>query len=418
MGQGAVVVAINNMPVIPRGVWGLVHLLPPYNSKDFGERQYTAKVLPLICLIVIMTWCATTQAAVLPQERSDAMYHSYQGGGMSIDGPSILLRKNIGNSVSVTANYYVDTISGASIDVLATASQYQEERTEHSVGLDYLRNKTLMNLSYTTSSENDFEATSISFGLSQDFFGDLTTLSIGYARGNDEVGKRGDDNFLEQADRQNYRLGLTQVVTKNMIVGLSFENIADEGYLNNPYRSVRFIDESSARGYRFETEVYPTTRTSNAAALSANYYLPYRASLYAEAKVFSDTWGIDANTYKVGYIHTFTDDWIIELRSRFYSQDKADFYQDLYQRSEEFNFRARDKEMSTFSNVALGFSVSYEFRFSAANWLKKSSINLDFDHVRFAYDDFRNVLVDAPVGDEPLYEFSANITRLYVSIFY
>ncbi|MGO4893358.1 DUF3570 domain-containing protein [Flavobacterium sp. W21_SRS_FM6] len=365
-----------------------------------------------------MTWCVTTQAAVLPQERSDAMYHSYQGGGMSIDGPSILLRKNIGNSVSVTANYYVDTISGASIDVLATASQYQEERTEHSVGLDYLRNKTLMNFSYTTSSENDFEATSISFGLSQDFFGDLTTLSIGYARGNDEVGKRGDDNFLEQADRQNYRLGLTQVVTKNMIVGLSFENIADEGYLNNPYRSVRFIDESSARGYRFETEAYPTTRTSNAAALSANYYLPYRASLYAEAKVFSDTWGIDANTYKIAYIHTFTDDWIIELRSRFYSQDKADFYQDLYQRSEEFNFRARDKEMSTFSNVALGFSVSYEFRFSAANWLKKSSINLDFDHVRFAYDDFRNVLVDAPVGDEPLYEFSANITRLYVSIFY
>ena len=357
-------------------------------------------------------------AAVLPQERSDAMYHSYQGGGMSIDGPSILLRKNIGSNVSVTANYYVDTISGASIDVLATASQYEEERTEQSVGVDYLHNKTLMNLSYTTSSENDFEAKSVSFGLSQDFFGDLTTLSLGYARGNDEVGKRGDDTFLEEAERQNYRLGLTQVITKNMIFGLSFENIADQGYLNNPYRAVRFLDEGSAKGYRFETEVYPNTRTSNAAAITANYYLPYRASIYAEAKVFSDTWGIDANTYKMGYIHTFGDEWIVELRSRFYQQDKADFYQDLYQRSEEFNFRARDKEMSTFSNIALGLSVSYEFRFSAANWLKKSSINLDFDHVKFNYDDFRNVLADAPVGDEPFYQFSANITRLYVSIFY
>jgi hypothetical protein len=50
--------------------------------------------------------------------------------------------------------------------------------------------------------------------------------------------------------------------------------------------------------------------------------------------------------------------------------------------------------------------------------LKKSSINLDFDHVKFNYDDFRNVLADAPVGDEPFYQFSANITRLYVSIFY
>ena len=82
--------------------------------------------LIIACIIFgLLVWQAF--AAVLPQDRSDAMYHSYQGGGMSIDGPSILLRKKIGNHVSVSANYYVDTISGASIDVLATASPYAEE---------------------------------------------------------------------------------------------------------------------------------------------------------------------------------------------------------------------------------------------------------------------------------------------------
>jgi hypothetical protein len=370
------------------------------------------------CLVLgIFAWQAF--AAVLPQDRSDAMYHSYQGGGMSIDGPSILLRKKIGNYVSVSANYYVDSISGASIDVLATASPYEEERTENSVGVDFLHNKTLMSLNYTTSSENDFEAESIHLGVSQDFFGDLTTLTLGYSKGNDEVGKTGDDNFLELAERQNYRLGITQVITKNMILGLSVENISDQGYLNNPYRSVRFLDASSARGYRFETEVYPNTRRSNAAAITANYYLPYRASVYGEAKVFSDSWGIEANTVKLGYIHTFGEDWIVELRARHYQQDKADFYQDLYTRSAEFNFRARDKEMSTFDNLSLGLSLTYEFKFSAANFFKKSTINLDLDHVNYDYDDFRNVLaVDAPIGAEPLYQFSANITRLYVSIFY
>jgi hypothetical protein len=370
------------------------------------------------CLVLgIFAWQAF--AAVLPQDRSDAMYHSYQGGGMSIDGPSILLRKKIGNYVSVSANYYVDSISGASIDVLATASPYEEERTENSVGVDFLHNKTLMSLNYTTSSENDFEAESIHLGVSQDIFGDHTTLTLGYSKGNDEVGKTGDDNFLELAERQNYRLGITQVITKNMILGLSVENISDQGYLNNPYRSVRFLDASSARGYRFETEVYPNTRRSNAAAITANYYLPYRASVYGEAKVFSDSWGIEANTVKLGYIHTFGEDWIVELRGRHYQQDKADFYQDLYTRSAEFNFRARDKEMSTFNNLSLGLSLTYEFQFSAANFFKKSTINLDLDHVNYDYDDFRNVLaVDAPIGAEPLYQFSANITRLYVSIFY
>ncbi|WP_340679840.1 DUF3570 domain-containing protein [Paraglaciecola sp.] len=380
--------------------------------------KFNRRTLCLLGLLCSMGQLTSVHGAVLPQERADAMYHSYQGGGMSIDGPSILLRKKISNSLSVSANYYVDTISGASIDVLATASPYAEERIEHSVGMDYIRNKTLMNFNYTSSSENDFDASNFSFGLSQDFFGDLTTLSLGYSRGNDDIGKRGDDSFSQQAERQNYRLGLTQVISKNMIMGLNFENIADQGYLNNPYRSVRFLDASSDKGYRFESEVYPTTRTSNAAALSANYYLPYRASVYGEAKLFSDTWGIDATTYKVGYIHTFSDDWIVEVRSRYYAQDKADFYQDLYSRSEEFNFRARDKEMSTFTNMSVGLSVTYEFRFSAANWLKKSTVNMDFDHVQFDYDDFRNVLADAPVGNEPLYQFSANITRLYVSLFY
>lgn len=400
MEQGVVVVVIKQKNTSPKGT----------------IRKLFLRLLVAGVILALVTW--QTFAAVLPQDRSDVMYHSYQGGGMSIDGPSILLRKKIGNKVSVSANYYVDTISGASIDVLATASPYAEERTENSLGVDFLHNKTLMSLNYTTSSENDFEAQSIHFGISQDFFGDLTTLTLGYSQGNDEVGKTGDENFLELAERQNYSVGLTQVLTKNLIMGLSIENISDQGYLNNPYRSVRFLDASSARGYRFETEVYPNTRRSNAAALTANYYLPYRASIYGEAKVFSDSWGIQANTYKLGYIHTFGSDWIVEVRARHYQQNKADFYQDLYNRSAEFDFRARDKEMSTFNNLSLGLSVSYEWQFSAANFFKKSTINLDFDHVNYDYDDFRDVLAVAPVGEEPLYQFSANITRLYVSIFY
>ncbi|WJG11327.1 DUF3570 domain-containing protein [Aliiglaciecola sp. LCG003] len=375
----------------------------------------------LLILLIVQLLLAISlgvNAAVLPQERADVMYHSYQGDGMSIDGPSVLLRKQIGNKVSVSANYYVDMISGASIDVLATASPYTEERTEHSVGIDFLHNKTLLNLNYTSSSENDFEARSVHFGISQDFFGDLTTLSLGYAKGWDEVGKRGDENFAEEADRQQFQLGLTQVLTKNMIMGLTFETITDEGYLNNPYRAVRYTDTTADRGYRFETELYPNTRTSNAAALNLNYYLAYRASIYGEARIFSDTWGIDANSFKVGYIHTFGDNWILDLRVRHYQQDRADFYQDLFTRSAEQNFRARDKEMSSFRNSSIGFSLTYEFKFSQSSWLKKSTINYELDHLRFEYDDFRNILADGPVGAEPLFEFSANVTRIFVSIWY
>lgn len=372
----------------------------------------------LLLLIVVACVSMATKGAVLPQDRSDAMYHSYSGDGVTIDGPSVLLRKKVGNNVSVSANYYVDTISGASIDVRAQASEYQEERTETTVGGDFLHNKTLINVSYTNSSENDFEANSYHLGISQDFFGDLTTLSLSYSRGDDEIRRRGDESFLEEANRQKFGLGLTQVVTKSLIIGVNAENVSDEGYLNNPYRAIRYIDEDSARGFSFTTEVYPNTRVSNAFSVNANYYLPYRASIYGNARYYTDTWGIRATNAKVGYIHTIGDEWILDAHVRFYQQDQADFYRDLFTRADEFNIMARDKELSTYSGVSAGVGVTYEWAFSATSYLKKSTLNVEYDYMNFDYDNFRDATDDAPVGEEALFGFSANVIRAYVSVWY
>ena len=80
--------------------------------------------------LVSLSWYG--HSAVLPEDRADAMYHSFEGGGVKIDGPSVLVRKSFLNKFSVSANYYVDNVSSASIDVLATASRYTEQRKEHS----------------------------------------------------------------------------------------------------------------------------------------------------------------------------------------------------------------------------------------------------------------------------------------------
>lgn len=368
-----------------------------------------------LCVIVVSS---NAFAAVLPQDRSDAMYHSYSGDGVTIDGPSVLLRKKVGNKVSLSANYYVDTISGASIDVRAQASEYREERTETTVGADFLHNKTLMNVSYTNSSENDFEANSFHLSFSQDFFGDLTTLALSYSRGEDEIRRRGDESFLEEATRQKFGFGLTQVLTKNLIIGFNAENISDEGYLNNPYRAIRYLDPDSARGFSFTTEVYPNTRVSNAFSLNGNYYLPYRASIYGDMRYYSDTWGVSATNLKLGYIHTFGKAWIVDAHVRFYQQDQADFYQDIFNRADEFTFMARDKELSTYSGVAAGVGVTYEWAFSSDNYLEKSTFNLEYDYMQFDYDNFRDATAGGEVGEEALFGFSANVVRAYVSIWY
>ena len=55
-----------------------------------------------------------THAGVLPEDRADVLFHRYEGGGITIQGPSVLVRKKLNESVSLAGNYYVDAISSAS----------------------------------------------------------------------------------------------------------------------------------------------------------------------------------------------------------------------------------------------------------------------------------------------------------------
>jgi hypothetical protein len=374
-----------------------------------------------ICLAGLCLLCSglPTMAGVLPDDRADALYHSYDGGGVEITGPSVLVLKNVSQNFAVSGNYYVDSISSASIDVVTTASPYTEKRTEYSLGADYLHGNSIMAVSYTNSEEDDYLANTASFGISMDMFGNMTTVDMGYARGWDVVGNNNDPGFSEDVDRQNYRLGLTQVITKDLLMEINYEGITDEGFLNNPYRSARYLDSTSPLGYSYEPEIYPNTRTSNAIAVRSLYYLPYRASIYAEYRIFDDTWGIRAHNAEIGYIHPLSSGWLFEGHYRYYTQNSADFYSDLFPRRDSQNFLSRDKELSAFDSNTLGFSVSYDFVQNGLRWIDRGSVNLSYDYIWFNYDDFRDLLdTSAPVGDEPLYKFGAGVAQFFVSIWF
>jgi len=121
--------------------------------------------------------------------------------------------------------------------------------------------------------------------------------------------------------------------------------------------------------------------------------------------------------------------WTFEGRLRFYTQTKADFYQDIFPRADFANFMARDKELATYTAYTLGVNASYEFKIERFPWLSKSSLNLRYDHMTVNYDDFRDArfsfgsfgaLPDDPFdpGKEPLYKLDADIYQFYISAFF
>lgn len=374
--------------------------------------------LKLLCWLFFYAPFST--ALVLPEDRVDALYHSYDGGGVTVEGPSILVRKSIAKSVSISANHYVDSVSSASIDVVTQASAYTEERQQQSVSIDYLYDKSIMSYSYTTSVESDYDAVTQNININQEMFGGLTTVSLGYTIGDNAVRRVDDDIFKEKLKLTGYRISLSQVLTKNMLMSMVYEIISDEGFLNNPYRNVRFRTGDDNNPFDFEAELYPQTRTSNAAAIAFKYYLPYRAALSFGYRAFTDTWQISASTFDLAYTHPVGDDWLIEVDYRFYTQSKAIFYNDLFDFSGQFDFRARDKELSTYFYNSIGLAVSYAFANNNTSWLKKSSINLSYNYFVFEYDDFLDIRSStlATLAEEPAYTFTAGVIRFYLSIWF
>jgi hypothetical protein len=385
-----------------------------------------ARTLLTLCLIG-----APALAGVLPEDRADVLYHRYEGGGITIQGPSVLVRKKVGDNFSLSANYYEDMISSASIDVKLSASPYHEKRTQKSFAVDYLHGKSTYTAGIINSNEPDYKSNTSYYSISQDMFGDLTTVTMSYRRGWDHVFRDikvngaivNDPTFHDSVDHRGYALGLSQILTRNMILGLNYEAITDQGYLANPYRKIRYYDPTvPGKGFTLADQVYPRTRTSNAASAELKYFLAYRAALSGQYRFFRDTWGVVAHTVELGYTHPVWKHWIFDGSLRYYRQTSADFYSDLFPRANYSNFMARDRELAAFHSYTLGVGASYEFSVPRAPWINKSSLNIHYDRLMIDYSNFRNALLAGQngftAGNEPLYRLDANIFQVFVSIWF
>ncbi|MGB5589219.1 MAG: DUF3570 domain-containing protein [Gammaproteobacteria bacterium] len=358
------------------------------------RRRHWPRILLLPACLVAMTLSAATP----PDDRVEALYHSYDGGGVQVTGPALFARKTIGKGVSASAQYYVDTITSASIDVVTSASEYDEERTEYSLGVDWVYGDSEMAVGYSHSNEDDYTSDTYSLLVTQEVFGGMSSISMGYSHGDDVV-ERVDTDFRDKIDRDRYGLGLAQVLTPTMIATLNYEAVLEDGDLNNPYRSARILGAQIP-------ERYPRTRTSQAAQLRLLKSWNRETSLNGSYQYFTDTWGIQANTFEIGASHYVDKEWLIDLSYRYYTQDAASFYSDNFDR--EYNYMARDKELSTFNYNTLGARVTWNIqRERLPLGLNNASFTVGYDYMMFSYDDF----TDIRTGEK--YDFNSHVFQIY-----
>lgn len=363
----------------------------------------------LLTLLLCIYSTQITLAEVLPEERADIGYHYYDGGGVEVDGATMLVRKNFAGKFSVYGGYHHDSISGASPDVLAGASKYEEDRDEFTLGGTYLRDNTLMDLSYTYSDEDDYESNMVSFDISHEMFGAMTKVNIGASVGADDIERTDLDSFAEDLDRYLFRAGISQVITKTFVMAFDYEATVEEGFLNNPYRFVFVNGVSQGSG----SEEYPDTRTGQAYALKGIKYWQHRASTSLGYRFYRDTWDIRSSTVDLNYSQYIGNQWVVDVYGRYYTQDEANFFSDNF--STRLRYMARDKELSSFDSFSIGGRIRYDL-FKDYKFLRAASLNLAVEYLDYDYDDYSGIKSVADVGSLGSgYSFDATTIQFYFS---
>ena len=338
------------------------------------------------------------RAVDLPEDRAEAMFHSYSGGGVTANGPALLVRKSVADRFSLAASYYVDAVSNASIDVVTTASPYRETRTEYGLSADYVYRDSQITLATSSSHEPDYTANSASVDIAQEVFGGMTTVNLGFTHGSDQVGKHGSPEFADTATHWQYRVGLTQILTPRWIMSANVEALSDDGFLGSPYRVARVFGATVP-------ERNPRTRSARAVKFRITGDLGSHDAMHADYRYFRDTWEIKAHTIELGYSRYFGDAFLADAFTRFYTQKHALFYSD--NAMTETTYVSRNRQLSSFDSVGLGAKLAYTVRKLPGKYEVK--VNGAYEYVRFRYSDFTDIRTGSP------YAFNASVLQLYVS---
>jgi len=247
------------------------------------------------------------------------------------------------------------------------------------------------NVGFSASKEYDYLHLGVNAELSRDFNQRNTTVSAGLAFSADSIdavggapvpltpmGDVGDlSNRLGKQDKDvvDLVLGVTQVVSKNLIVQANYSFSDSSGYLNDPYKIVSVVDavtgdvvqrtppqgvEGPSHEYIFESR--PDERTKHSLYVQTKYYMDGKV-LDASYRYMTDDWDIDSHTVDLRYRWPMGDSRYLEPHLRFYTQTDANFYQvGVVNGAPLPAFASNDYRLGNFDAITAGLKYGWTTR--------------------------------------------------------
>lgn len=212
-----------------------------------------------------------------------------------------------------------------------------------------------LSIGASASKEYDYLHLGVNAKMSRDFNQRNTTVSAGVAFSADTIDAVGGaplpltsmldvgdlSNRVGQQDKDvvDVVLGVTQVISRNLVVQVNYSFSDSSGYLNDPYKIVSMVDavtgdvvprtpppgvQGPSHEYIFESR--PDKRTKHSLYGQAKYYMDGKV-LDASYRYMTDDWDIDSHTVDLRYRWPIGESRYLEPHLRFYTQTDAKFYQ-------------------------------------------------------------------------------------------
>lgn len=247
-----------------------------------------------------------------------------------------------------------------------------EQRDQATLGGTYFLDTSAISVGGGLSREHDYLSKFFNTNYSIDLNKKLTTLNFGASVAFDDVDPTPMSNaqygsgwsipFAHPKTKtsQNYLIGVSQVVDKDTLFQSNFTFGYSQGYMSDPYKAVWSVGDNFYRDKR------PTEKFQWA---WLNQYVHHfgqlnDAALHVDYRYNLDSWGSHGHTLEASWHQPVVDDWQIIPKFRYYSQDKADFYQAICNDTVDACYRksaiSSDYRLAGFGALSGGIKLSKE----------------------------------------------------------
>jgi hypothetical protein len=268
----------------------------------------------------------------------DTRYEFYgeEHGRVKVDTYSLLFEKQIFEAVTARGEVVYDGISGATptgSPPFVTGSntnhvplaKTSDIRRAENLALDCRWAGHTLSPQIAYSKENDYKSIAISLSDAIDFNEKNTTLRLGVAHNFDGVLDSSSPRVYRNKDTTDGIIGVSQVLTRYTVLTADFGYGRDLGYLNDPYKKIRFDGFLPITALNPENR--PSHRTRQTALLTLTQFVkPMDASAELSYRAYYDSYDVLGHTVALTWHQKLGPCLLLEPTFRYYNQSAASFY--------------------------------------------------------------------------------------------